>query len=108
MRAAKLATHKPIFVSTKPRRESTFSFVFVAKEEKRENAAGTSIPAPNPKITYLPNIQNALKCHMHTKSTGLDMPTPELAINLTIRACYVMSRRKSAMPLGTCPVYPHL
>eukprot|EP00983_Pelagomonas_calceolata_P053869 1143460-Pelagomonas_calceolata.AAC.1 len=39
-----------------------------AKEEKREQTAGTSIaPAPNPKITYLPNLQNALKSHMHTK-----------------------------------------
>ena len=29
---------------------------------------GTSTaPTPNPKIIYLPNLQNALKSHMHTK-----------------------------------------
>eukprot|EP00983_Pelagomonas_calceolata_P023606 743379-Pelagomonas_calceolata.AAC.1 len=27
---------------------------------------------------------------------------------LTIRACYLMLSRKSVMPSGTCPGYPHL
>eukprot|EP00983_Pelagomonas_calceolata_P077719 1153974-Pelagomonas_calceolata.AAC.2 len=46
-----------------------FSHLFwLAKEEKREQTAGTSTAlAPNPIITYLPNLQNALKSHMHTK-----------------------------------------
>eukprot|EP00983_Pelagomonas_calceolata_P056520 1144618-Pelagomonas_calceolata.AAC.1 len=46
-----------------------FSRLFwLAKEEKREPIAGTSTaPAPCPKITYLSNLQNALKSHMHTK-----------------------------------------
>eukprot|EP00983_Pelagomonas_calceolata_P016863 531093-Pelagomonas_calceolata.AAC.1 len=34
---------------------------WLAKEEKREPTASTSTtPAPNPTITYLPNLQNAL------------------------------------------------
>eukprot|EP00983_Pelagomonas_calceolata_P019423 610629-Pelagomonas_calceolata.AAC.1 len=34
---------------------------WLAKEEKKEHNAGTSTaPAPNPKITSLPNLQNAL------------------------------------------------
>eukprot|EP00983_Pelagomonas_calceolata_P032753 1026239-Pelagomonas_calceolata.AAC.1 len=34
---------------------------WLAKEEKKEHTAGISTaPAPNPKITYLPNLQNAL------------------------------------------------
>eukprot|EP00983_Pelagomonas_calceolata_P008096 262985-Pelagomonas_calceolata.AAC.1 len=46
-----------------------FSHLFwLAKEEKREPTVGTSTaPTPNPKITYLLNLQNALKSHMHTK-----------------------------------------
>eukprot|EP00983_Pelagomonas_calceolata_P047318 1140579-Pelagomonas_calceolata.AAC.2 len=48
-----------------------FSHSFwLAKEEKKEHNAGTSTaPAYNPKTTYLPNLQNALKSHMHTKHT---------------------------------------
>eukprot|EP00983_Pelagomonas_calceolata_P037299 1136276-Pelagomonas_calceolata.AAC.5 len=35
---------------------------WLAKEGKREHTAGTSTaPAPCPKITYLPNLQNALR-----------------------------------------------
>eukprot|EP00983_Pelagomonas_calceolata_P119986 1160657-Pelagomonas_calceolata.AAC.6 len=46
-----------------------FSHLFwIAKEEKREHTASKSTaPAPHPKITYLPNPQNALKSHMHAK-----------------------------------------
>eukprot|EP00983_Pelagomonas_calceolata_P016606 523996-Pelagomonas_calceolata.AAC.1 len=46
-----------------------FSHIFwLAKEGKKEHTAGTSTaPALNPKITYLLNLQNALKSHMHTK-----------------------------------------
>eukprot|EP00983_Pelagomonas_calceolata_P072121 1151567-Pelagomonas_calceolata.AAC.2 len=46
-----------------------FSHLFwLAKKGKKEHHAGTSTaPTPNPKITYLPNLQNALKSHMHTK-----------------------------------------
>eukprot|EP00983_Pelagomonas_calceolata_P076877 1153608-Pelagomonas_calceolata.AAC.2 len=51
--------------------EATATFMFLpasAKEGKKEHNAGTSTaPAPNPKITYLPNLQNALMSHMHTK-----------------------------------------
>eukprot|EP00983_Pelagomonas_calceolata_P024150 759578-Pelagomonas_calceolata.AAC.1 len=37
-------------------------------EEKREHAAGTSAgPPPALKLTYLPNLQDALKFHMHTR-----------------------------------------
>eukprot|EP00983_Pelagomonas_calceolata_P031216 980073-Pelagomonas_calceolata.AAC.1 len=54
--------------STGPGR-NPFSHLFcLAKEERMEQTAGTSTaPAPNPKITYLPNLQNALKYLMHTK-----------------------------------------
>eukprot|EP00983_Pelagomonas_calceolata_P048899 1141271-Pelagomonas_calceolata.AAC.1 len=39
----------------------------LAKEEIREHTAGTfTAPAPNPIISNLPNLQNALKSHMHT------------------------------------------
>eukprot|EP00983_Pelagomonas_calceolata_P054447 1143692-Pelagomonas_calceolata.AAC.3 len=46
-----------------------FSHLFwLAKEDKREHTAGASTaPAPNPKITYLTNLQNALKSQMHAK-----------------------------------------
>eukprot|EP00983_Pelagomonas_calceolata_P059967 1146156-Pelagomonas_calceolata.AAC.6 len=45
-----------------------FHLFWLAKEEKKEHNAGTfTSPAPNPRITYLPNLQNALKSHMHTK-----------------------------------------
>eukprot|EP00983_Pelagomonas_calceolata_P094623 1157908-Pelagomonas_calceolata.AAC.5 len=37
-----------------------------AKEEKQATNTFTA-PAPAPKLTYLPNLQNALKCYMHTK-----------------------------------------
>eukprot|EP00983_Pelagomonas_calceolata_P052226 1142754-Pelagomonas_calceolata.AAC.3 len=48
---------------------NSFSQLFwLAKEEKEEHVIGTSTaPAPNPKITYLPNIQNDLKSYMHTR-----------------------------------------
>eukprot|EP00983_Pelagomonas_calceolata_P044344 1139260-Pelagomonas_calceolata.AAC.8 len=39
-----------------------------AKEEKGEHATDTSrAPAPAPKLTYLPSLQNALKSHTHAK-----------------------------------------
>eukprot|EP00983_Pelagomonas_calceolata_P038107 1136677-Pelagomonas_calceolata.AAC.2 len=45
-----------------------FHLFWLAKEEKKELTAGTSTaPAPDPQITYLPNLQSALKSHMHTK-----------------------------------------
>eukprot|EP00983_Pelagomonas_calceolata_P007977 260281-Pelagomonas_calceolata.AAC.1 len=46
-----------------------FSHLFwLAKEEKRELTASTpTTPATNPRITYLPNLQNALKFCMHMK-----------------------------------------
>eukprot|EP00983_Pelagomonas_calceolata_P059775 1146078-Pelagomonas_calceolata.AAC.1 len=46
-----------------------FSHLFLlAMEGKRGNTASASTaPAPNPTITYLPNLQNALKSHMHTE-----------------------------------------
>eukprot|EP00983_Pelagomonas_calceolata_P124987 1161170-Pelagomonas_calceolata.AAC.2 len=41
---------------------------WLAREEKREHTADISTaPEPNPKITCLPNLQDALKSHMHTK-----------------------------------------
>eukprot|EP00983_Pelagomonas_calceolata_P080210 1155049-Pelagomonas_calceolata.AAC.1 len=44
--------------------------LWLAKEDKREHTAGTSTAsAPNPNITYLPDLQNALKSHMQTKQT---------------------------------------
>eukprot|EP00983_Pelagomonas_calceolata_P063565 1147787-Pelagomonas_calceolata.AAC.1 len=48
---------------------SPFPFIFwSAEEERREHTAGTSAaPTPSPKITYLPNLQNALKSHLHLK-----------------------------------------
>eukprot|EP00983_Pelagomonas_calceolata_P030172 945638-Pelagomonas_calceolata.AAC.1 len=52
-------------------------YIWLAEGKKQEHNAGTSTaPTSNPKITYLPNLQNALK-------------SPRI--------------RKSAMPLGTCP-----
>eukprot|EP00983_Pelagomonas_calceolata_P032002 1004035-Pelagomonas_calceolata.AAC.1 len=43
-------------------------FCLVANEEKREQSAGTSTaPANNPKMTYPPDLQNALEPHIHTK-----------------------------------------
>jgi hypothetical protein len=46
-----------------------FTHIFwLAKEEKRVHAAGTSTgPPPAPRLTYLPNLQDALKSHMHDK-----------------------------------------
>eukprot|EP00983_Pelagomonas_calceolata_P045386 1139715-Pelagomonas_calceolata.AAC.7 len=45
-----------------------FPLILVSQGEKKEHNAGTSTaPTPNPKITYLPNLQNALTSHMHTK-----------------------------------------
>eukprot|EP00967_Tisochrysis_lutea_P062250 scaffold79889_cov19-Tisochrysis_lutea.AAC.1 len=45
---------------------------WLAKEGKREHAVGTSTaPAPIPKLTYLLNLKNAPKSHMHTKQTCL-------------------------------------
>eukprot|EP00983_Pelagomonas_calceolata_P016750 527497-Pelagomonas_calceolata.AAC.1 len=46
-----------------------FAHIFwLAKEEKREHAAGTSTgPPPAPRLTYLPNFQDTLRFHMHTK-----------------------------------------
>eukprot|EP00983_Pelagomonas_calceolata_P112350 1159873-Pelagomonas_calceolata.AAC.9 len=44
---------------------------------------------------------------MHA-NTDSDMPTSKQATIPTIRAYYLMLRRKLAMPLETCPVYPHL
>eukprot|EP00983_Pelagomonas_calceolata_P110492 1159675-Pelagomonas_calceolata.AAC.9 len=46
-----------------------FTHMFcLAKEEKREHTADTSTcPPPAPKLTYLPNLEDALKFHMHTK-----------------------------------------
>eukprot|EP00983_Pelagomonas_calceolata_P046258 1140075-Pelagomonas_calceolata.AAC.4 len=86
-----------------------FHLFWLAKEEKKEHNAGTSTaPAPNPKITYLPNLQNVLKSYMHIKhrlQSSLDMPTPTWATTLTIRARYLMLRGKSAMPLEACPAY---
>eukprot|EP00983_Pelagomonas_calceolata_P041870 1138241-Pelagomonas_calceolata.AAC.3 len=44
----------------------------LAKEEKREPTAGTSIaPAPSPKIAHLPDLQNALKFYIHTRFTRI-------------------------------------
>eukprot|EP00983_Pelagomonas_calceolata_P050027 1141771-Pelagomonas_calceolata.AAC.1 len=36
------------------------------------------------------------------QNTDLDTPTPKQATTLTIRAYYLMLRRKSAMPFKTC------
>jgi len=46
-----------------------FTQIFwLAKEEKRVRTTGTPTgPPPAPKLTYLPNLQDALKSHMHTK-----------------------------------------
>eukprot|EP00983_Pelagomonas_calceolata_P101574 1158710-Pelagomonas_calceolata.AAC.7 len=45
------------------------TYIFwLAKEGKRKHAADTSTgPPPAPKLTYLPNLQDALKFHMYTK-----------------------------------------
>eukprot|EP00983_Pelagomonas_calceolata_P007853 256910-Pelagomonas_calceolata.AAC.1 len=44
-----------------PRGNPISRLFWLAKEEKRELTASTSTaPTPNPKITYLPNLQNAL------------------------------------------------
>eukprot|EP00983_Pelagomonas_calceolata_P115632 1160218-Pelagomonas_calceolata.AAC.26 len=41
---------------------------WLAKEEKRDHATGTSAaPASAPKLTYLRNFQNARKSYMHTE-----------------------------------------
>eukprot|EP00983_Pelagomonas_calceolata_P120218 1160683-Pelagomonas_calceolata.AAC.6 len=46
-----------------------FTHVFwLAKEENKVHSAGTCTgPPPAPKLTYLPNVQDALKSHMHSK-----------------------------------------
>eukprot|EP00983_Pelagomonas_calceolata_P017877 560823-Pelagomonas_calceolata.AAC.1 len=47
--------------------------IWLAKEEdnlcplKEHNSGTSTAPAPNPEITYLPKLQNALKSHMHIK-----------------------------------------
>eukprot|EP00983_Pelagomonas_calceolata_P031879 1000812-Pelagomonas_calceolata.AAC.1 len=39
---------------------------WLAKEKKRGQTAGTSTAlAPNPKIAYLPNLQNIIESHLH-------------------------------------------
>eukprot|EP00983_Pelagomonas_calceolata_P112920 1159936-Pelagomonas_calceolata.AAC.1 len=62
-----LATHKPTFVST----DATAKY---QANQANGSVADTGIPAststayaPNAKITYPPNLQNALESHMHTK-----------------------------------------
>eukprot|EP00983_Pelagomonas_calceolata_P005931 196969-Pelagomonas_calceolata.AAC.1 len=71
-----------------------FHLFWVAKEEKREHITDTSrtwatASAPNPKITYLPNLQmlSSLTC---IQNTDLDMPTPRQATAHTIRVHYLM------------------
>eukprot|EP00983_Pelagomonas_calceolata_P095773 1158049-Pelagomonas_calceolata.AAC.1 len=47
--------------SAGPGGNSFFHLFWLAKEEKKEHNAGTpTASAPNPKISYLPNLQNAL------------------------------------------------
>eukprot|EP00983_Pelagomonas_calceolata_P061540 1146870-Pelagomonas_calceolata.AAC.2 len=56
----------------------------------REHAAGTSTaPAPAPKLTYLANLQNALKSHACTK-LRLGHGISKQATALTIRARYLI------------------
>eukprot|EP00983_Pelagomonas_calceolata_P084768 1156422-Pelagomonas_calceolata.AAC.5 len=48
---------------------SPFTHIFwLAKEGKREHSGDTFTgPPPAPKLTYLPNLQDALKFHIHTR-----------------------------------------
>eukprot|EP00983_Pelagomonas_calceolata_P011362 366460-Pelagomonas_calceolata.AAC.1 len=82
-----------------------FSHSFLlAKEEKREHTAGTSTaPAPILKFPISPifKMLSSISC---IQNTDLGMPTPKQAITPTIRAYYLMLRRKSAMSLKTCPM----
>eukprot|EP00983_Pelagomonas_calceolata_P061916 1147030-Pelagomonas_calceolata.AAC.2 len=81
--------------------------LWLAKEEKRGHTAETTtIPAPFPKPTF--PIFKMLSRLTRIQNTDLDMPTLKQATTLTIRAYYLMLTRKSAIPLETCPVYPHL
>eukprot|EP00983_Pelagomonas_calceolata_P048504 1141064-Pelagomonas_calceolata.AAC.2 len=68
-----------------------------------------ALGAPNPKITYLPNLQNALKSHMHAKHRlGYANPKTGYYSYYQSLLLLLILTRKSAMPLETCPIYPQL
>eukprot|EP00983_Pelagomonas_calceolata_P027099 852091-Pelagomonas_calceolata.AAC.1 len=80
-----------------------FTHIFwLAKEEIREHAAGTSTGSPPaPKLTYLPNFQDALKFHMHTTHTHLVMKMPKQAPSNRTIPSYLFPRNLSMRDRST-------
>jgi len=61
-----------------------FDISWLAVEEINQQESGTAAPQHSPRLTYLPNLQAALKAHMHS-TMNWAMPTQKQGTTLITR-----------------------
>jgi len=69
-----------------------FDINWLAVEEVNQQKSGTAAPQHSPSLTYLPNLQTALKSHMHSNHK-LGYATQKQGTTLITRVCFHTSTK---------------